>query len=224
MIITLDGPTASGKSTAARLLAHRLGFFYLSSGLLYRALAYILLRDYEYTLATIADPAIDTVKQILDPKRYKYLYDVEHNERIFFDEVNITCQLQDDRIGQGASIVSTNQQVRISIDEMQRTLAKDHNIVIDGRDAGSVVFPHAAHKFFLTASEAVRAQRWYERQKKQGDDVTIDEAYRFIRMRDARDTQRAHAPLIIPAGAHVIDSSHLSLDATQNTINAVLGF
>ena len=112
MIITIDGPTASGKSTVGRLVAKKLGYYYLYTGLLYRALAYLLLKDHGYTLDTIADSDLNIVDELIDPKRLVYRYDADDRERIFFDSSDITSHLKGDRIGQGASIVSTNSEIR----------------------------------------------------------------------------------------------------------------
>lgn len=211
MIITIDGPTASGKSTVGRLLAKELKYYYLYTGLLYRALAHVLMKDHGYTLATIADPEMQLVDKILDTKKFVYFYDPNDRERIAYDGVDITDQLQGDTIGHGASLVSTNQQVRNRLDELQRAIANDHDVVIDGRDAGSVVFPHAEYKFFLTASEDERAHRWHKQQLDRGIQTTVSDAREFIHSRDTRDSSREIAPLTIPIGAQTIDATNLNV-------------
>lgn len=218
MIITIDGPTASGKSTVGRLVAKKLGYYYLYTGLLYRALAYLLLKDHGYTLDTIADPDLALVDTLLDPKRLVYRYDADDRERIFFDGSDITSHLKGDRIGQGASIVSTNSEIREKLNALQRAIANDHNVVIDGRDSGSVVFPHAEHKFFLTASEDERAWRWKKQQEQRGEVVTLAQAKQFVNSRDARDSSRAIAPLKKPEGSAVIDGTQMSIDEVVERI------
>ncbi len=222
MIITIDGPTASGKSTVGRLLAKELDHYYLYTGMLYLGLAYLLMKDHGYTLDTVAHPDMKLVDHILDTKRFSYRYDASDRERIFFDGTDITSHLKGDTIGQGASIVSTNPEVRERLNTLQRAIANDHDVVIDGRDSGSVVFPHAENKFFLTASEDERARRWREQQEKRGESVSLEQAKAFISMRDNRDSQRKSAPLTIPQGAQVIDNSDLAIDETLNTIKKSL--
>ncbi len=214
MIITIDGPTASGKSTAGRKLAKQLGYYYLYTGLLYRGLAFILMRDHSYALDTIAYPDIKIVDEILSPKKFVYRYDAKNYERLFFHGTNITLHLKGDVIGQAASIVSTNIHVRNRLNLLQRTIANDHDVVIDGRDSGAIVFPHADKKFFLTASEIERASRWQELQRKRGVMITVEQAVEQVQMRDERDSSRKNAPLTIPKGAHIIDNSSLSSDQT----------
>ena len=223
MIITIDGPTASGKSSVGRLLAQELGAYYLYTGLLYRALAYILMKDYGYTLESIAVPNLADVQKVLDPKRFIYCYDDQQRERIFFDEVDITPFLKDSAtIDQAASIISTNNDVRNALNTMQREIANQQDVVIDGRDSGSVVFPHADYKIFLTASEKERAKRWQLQQEKKGNSVTFDQALSALKTRDERDAKRVHAPLIIPEGAKVIDNTGMSIDQTVMKILKII--
>lgn len=217
MIITIDGPTASGKSTIGRILAHRLGYYYIYSGLLYRALAYQLHREYGYTQATVGQPDHQLVQKIIQFMEYTYCGD--GNEKIFFEGEDITPYLKQGEIDQMASIVSTNHFVRGCIDAWQRSIADHHNVVIDGRDAGTVVFPHANYKFFLTARPQIRAERWRSQQKKQGNIVDFDHALDFITVRDERDSNRPNAPLKLAAGGIQIDNSDIDL---QETLNAML--
>jgi CMP/dCMP kinase len=222
MIITIDGPTASGKSTIGRLLAKDLKYYYLYTGLLYRALAHLLIKYYGYTLETIAHPDMKLVDQLLDTQKFVYFYEPTDRERIVYDGVDITDQLRGDKIGQGASLVSTNPQVRERLDLLQQAIANDHDVVIDGRDSGSVVFPHAEHKFFLTASEDERATRWQKQQMDRGIVTSFSDAQSFISSRDQRDSSRAIAPLTIPIGAQVIDATHLTVTQVLKKITSAL--
>lgn len=216
MIITIDGPTASGKSTIGRILAHKLGYYYIYSGLLYRALAYQLSKEYGYTQATVASPDHQLVQKIIE--RMEYIYCCDGYERIYFAGDDITPYLKQGEIDQMASIVSTNQFVRGCIDAWQRAIADHHNVVIDGRDAGTVVFPHADYKFFLTARPQIRAERWRSQQKKQGNIVDFDHALDFITVRDERDSNRANAPLKLATGGIQIDNSDIDLQETLDTM------
>lgn len=212
MTITIDGPTASGKSSVGRMLAKELGYYYIYSGLLYRALAYNLIHKYGYTEHTIDQPDFEYVKASI--KQMRYVYSSKGQEHIFLNEKEITYYLKDAMIDQAASIVSTNTFVRDQIDSWQRAIAHDHAVVIDGRDAGTVVFPHADYKFFLTARSQVRAERWRAQQKKCGNDVEFDEALDFITLRDERDSNREHAPLKLASGGIPIDNSDIGLKET----------
>lgn len=214
MIITIDGPTASGKSTIARMLAQELGYYYVCSGLLYRALAYLLINNYGYTESTVAHVDPQDIAACFDQDKFMYLYDAEYGERILFDNEDITPYLKDSFIDRITSITSVNEYVRHFVTIMQHAIKDDHDIVIDGRDTGSAVFPHADVKFFLTASLEVRAQRWLTDQNKHGHHFTLEQAMQKVADRDKRDMERAIAPLIIPNGGIVVDNSGLTLEQT----------
>ena len=212
MIITIDGPTASGKSTIARALAKRLGYFYVYSGLLYRALAYLLVNHFRYKKDDLCNPRGEDVVELIDPQRFYYQYDDQFKERIIFDGQDITPHLQERFIDQAASIVSINKYVRDWVTNLQRQIARDFSVVVDGRDAGTVVFPGADIKFYFTAKDEIRAERWRAEQQKLGNDFTQDEALQIIIERDKRDSERKLAPLTIPNDAIVVDNSDLSIE------------
>lgn len=214
MIITIDGPTASGKSTIARMLAQELGYYYVCSGLLYRALAYLLINHYGYTEQTVAHVDPKDIAACFDKDKFLYLYDAQHGERILFDNEDITPYLKDSFIDRITSITSVNEYVRHFVTILQHSLAQDHDIVIDGRDTGSAVFPHAEVRFFLTALLEIRAQRWLVDQNKHGHHFMLEQAMEKVADRDKRDMERTIAPLIIPNGGIVVDNSALTLEQT----------
>ncbi len=222
MIITIDGPTASGKSSVGRMLAKKLGYYYLYSGLLYRALAYLLKHEYGYDEENLTNPGADDIAQVLDSKRFVYCYSDKNPEQVFFDGRDITPELKDRSVDRAASILSTNLAVREYLNELQRAIAKQVDVVVDGRDSGSVVFAHADYKFFLTASEQERAKRWREQQEKLGNSMTLEQAVEFIKERDSRDSHREHAPLRVPQGAHSIDNTGMTLQETLELIRKFL--
>lgn len=215
MIITIDGPMASGKSTVARALAEILGFSHLNSGLIFRAAAYLLLAKSGYTLETIAHPHEEDVIRYLDPTRltYRFGHDQAH---VLFDGEDITPYLKQEPIDRLSSLMGSNGMVRSHIVPLLRAIADGANVVVDGRDTGSVIFPHAEHTFYLTASPDVRAKRWITDQQKLGHTYSLDQALAHIELRDSRDKKRAVAPLIIPVGAQVIDNSDKNLQETVN--------
>lgn len=214
MIITIDGPTASGKSSIARMLARDLSCYYLYSGLLYRALGYLLVRDYHYTIAQLAVPQLADVQAVLSFPSCLYLYDAYHGARIISHGQTITHYLKTPEVDRYAYIVSPHPHVRTEILQFQRNLAKQYTLIADGRDCGTVVFPHAEHKFFLTAHPEVRAHRWQQDQLRAGKEISFEASLAALTARDGHDTTREHSPLIAARDAHYIDNSELDLAQT----------
>lgn len=212
MIITIDGPSISGKTSIARMLAQQLHFDYLSSGLLFRGLAYILVHQFGYHESRLAEPKVSDIQAALARGNFEYRYSKEVGEQFFWHTKDITPLLTDQKIGNYASIMGTNRDVRSALAQLQHTLADNKDIVTDGRDAGSVIFPNAQIKFFLTASVQVRADRWQKNQKEIGREITKEQALQEITERDERDANRVIAPLRIPEQAIIIDSSALTKD------------
>lgn len=210
MIITIDGPVASGKSSAAKLLAKRLGFYYLQTGLLYRAVAYILL---EKQGKRVEDFYQLRAKDLTFTVDLSYAY-IQDDVCITYAGENITEFLSCASMDQPASLVSANAYVRQALLPIQRSVAAQYSLVADGRDCGSVVFPQAPYKFFVTASLEKRALRLYNDQKRQGEFQNLQEVMLAIKERDQRDMQRKVAPLHVPQGAIVIDNSEMTLQAT----------
>lgn len=223
MIITIDGPAASGKSTVARELAQKLHYYYLNSGMLYRALGYCLLNHSGLTIEHLKDCDIQTRNHCLATLHYDY--DVSNGTmKMIVDDKDVTPLLKQPLIDKAASLVGENKKARDFLLMTQRTIAHKHSdLVAEGRDAGSVVFPQAKIKFFLTAHQEVRALRWLNDQIKRGNKaVTFEEALHTIRERDERDTNRPHAPLGVYSDDIVIDNSHLSLEQTLALIVDVI--
>ena len=214
MIITIDGPAASGKSTAARKLAKELGFYYINTGLLYRAIAYLLINKCSYKENKLREPDPLDLNEYVDPDKLVYDFDKDYKEQIIFEGQNITPFLKTSFIDKGASLVSTNGLVRELLLEIQRVAAQKFNVVAEGRDTGSVVFPEADVKIFLSASLKVRAERWRKEQEKKGNTYSEQDAKNIIDDRDKRDKEREIAPLTIPDDAIFIDNSKLDIDQT----------
>jgi len=219
MVITIDGPTASGKSTVARLLAKKLGFYYLNTGYLYRAVAYLLINNCSYTDDNLKNPDPVDLEQYVDPNRLIYDYDENYKEKILFDGMDITPFLKTSFIDKSASIVSANKLVRELLLEVQRVAGKKFDLVAEGRDIGSVVFPDADVKIYLTASVNTRAERWRAEQLEKGNTFSFEEAVNIVKDRDKRDREREISPLIIPDDAIVIDDTDLDI---QQTLEKVL--
>jgi cytidylate kinase len=196
MIITIDGPVASGKSTVARSLAKRLGYLYLNTGLMFRAAAYLLyVKDVSLNLSDL---------------RYRYTPDA--GAQMFYKESNITPLLKTAEMDQLASQAATLPEVRKALLLYQQKLAQENNVIAEGRDTGTVVFPQANYKFFITARPEVRAERWRKFQSSNGKDYDVEVSLESIKERDLRDTERQIAPLCIPEDAQVIDTSDMTVE------------
>lgn len=220
MIITIDGPTASGKSTVARLLAHKLSYYYLGSGLLFRALAHVLAPIIEFDqkkLTLLTDAVVDQLM-----KRITYCYSDKAGAQLLVDDKDITKELKGAESDYWASIIATHETVRNALLEIQRLIGAQNNLVIDGRDCGTVVFPNADYKFFLTASLETRAQRWLLEQKQKNTNYTLEESIVLIQERDQRDSQRTLSPLQPAADAYIIDNSQLTAEQTVDQLLKVL--
>jgi cytidylate kinase len=193
-VIAIDGPAASGKSSVARELARQLGFVYVNSGAMYRAFTWHVLREH----VDLSDAA--RIAQLIDSARI--VCDLAGNEaRILIDGENPADFLRDDRVNKGVSLVSSVSRVREVLVEKMRCYANEHDLVMEGRDIGSVVFPNTPFKFYIDASPEVRLQR-------RAAEGLRDE----IAARDRADSSRRASPLIIAEDAVVIDSSHLTIE------------
>ncbi len=212
MIITIDGPVASGKSSVAKVIGNRLGLFYLNTGLLYRAVAYILIHEFRKKISLdvpfdVREQAIGFVDEIV----YEFISGQPH---VIFKGKDITAFLSDASLDQAASIVSACKIVRDKLLPVQQNIGKKYSIIADGRDCGTVVFPNADYKFFLTASVDARVKRVLSDSKRKVQDTSYDKVKSEIEARDARDWQRAIAPLRKADDAVVIDSSNLNFEQT----------
>jgi CMP/dCMP kinase len=214
MIITIDGPTASGKSTLAcmlvqKLSSKRISIYYLNTGLVYRALSYILINIFNYSLEKINTPSLEHIEKVLVDLSYRYcagqIFITYKNNNIAIAELKTAY------IDQVSSIIGTIQGVRDALLLWQRSFAMDHDLVADGRDCGTVVFPQAEYKFFITASLEERARRWQLDELSRGKNYVFEESKRQVAMRDERDMHRSIAPLVVPENAYIIDTTHMTL-------------
>ncbi len=212
-IIAIDGPAGAGKSTVARRVAESLGFLLLDTGALYRAVALaaqrgkVSVRDAERAGALAEDLARRGAIR-LEPNR------------VSLDGEDVSRAIRTPEIGMDASTVSAHPAVRKALLDMQRRAGDDGGIVAEGRDIGTVVFPNAEHKFFLTASPEVRAQRRYDELVAKGQSATLEETLAEVKRRDEQDTTRVVAPLKPAADATLLDSSTLAIDAVVDAILA----
>ncbi len=202
-VITIDGPTASGKGTVAARVAQALGWHVLDSGALYRltALACVQRQIGLHEIGKIADAAAGL--------------DVRFTvDGILMHGVDVTADIRQEAIGELASRVAVLEPVRTALLGRQREFRQAPGLVADGRDMGTVVFPDAQLKVFLVASARARAERRVKQLIEKGFSANIDEISRDLEARDARDAKRTHAPLLPAADAHELDSSSLDVDQT----------
>ncbi len=212
MIITIDGPCGSGKSTAAQNVARVLDIFYLNTGMLYRALAHLIFFDdrSKYFHKSISECS-DLTMQFLESLPH-IVYSYENGEaKIFIEGVDVTRHLFGD-VAQYASQISSIPVIRDFLLDVQRDVAKNNSVISDGRDCGSVIFPAAEFKFYLYATLDVRACRRMTDPKVQTKHMTFEQVCQDLTIRDERDKNRAISPLKIPVGAISIDSSAMSID------------
>jgi len=211
-VVTLDGPTSSGKGTISRTVAARLGWHLLDSGALYRLVA---LRGQQLGLEPDNIQGHATAAAGLEAD----FGAVQDEERIWLAGEDVTAEVRTAAAGMGASRVAAWPAVREALLDRQRRFAREPGLVADGRDMGTVVFPYAALKVFLTASPDERARRRYKQLKDKGSGVSLAALSREIAERDLKDSTRAVAPLRPAPDAHVIDSTHLSI---QDVVEQVL--
>jgi cytidylate kinase len=204
-VIAIDGPSASGKGTIASRVADTLDFHYLESGALYRLIALEALRT-----GVVSEPALAQLAQDL-PVRF-------HNERIILKDQDVTDAIRTEEVGVRASEVARLASVRRALLSRQRAFRQAPGLVADGRDMGTVVFPDATLKVFLTATPEVRAERRYKQLKEKGIDANLRALSRDLLERDARDANRPVAPLVPAADSQVLDSSALSIDVVAGRI------
>ena len=200
-IVTIDGPSGSGKGTIAQLLARTLGWHFLDSGALYRLLG--LAAERRGLASTQTAPLAALARSL----RVEFV-----GERVFLDGEDVSGAIRTEQAGNAASKVAAVAEVRAALLEWQRACARDPGLVADGRDMGSVVFPDAPLKVFLTAEPEERARRRYKQLKEKGIDVNLADLVEEIRERDERDRNRPVAPLKPPDGALELDSTGLSVD------------
>jgi len=199
-VVAIDGPAASGKSSVARELARQLGFIYVNSGAVYRAITWYLLEK------GIGAEDSSRIAQALESAAITGCIQ-DSESRILVDNVDPANHLRDDRVNESVSRVSKLPLVRQIVGQKLHERARNHDLVVEGRDIGSVVFPETPYKFYVDASPEVRLRRRAAQGER--DEIT---------MRDQADFSRSVSPLIIAKDAHVIDTSHLTIEAVVNEI------
>lgn len=215
MIIAIDGPAGVGKSTVAKLLAARLGYLYLDTGALYRAVAWNALRrgidpaDQEQVAASLSDLSIQMLFR-------------NGSMRVSVNDADVTGELRTPEVSAAASVVSAIPAVREWLLPVQRRIGERGSVVAEGRDIGTRIFPSASVKFFLEADPAVRAERRHHELVAAGHSGPMEKTYQDLSGRDERDRNRAVAPLVPAADARLIDTSSLRIDEVVEQMLAVV--
>ncbi len=207
LVITIDGPAGVGKSTAAKLLAKRLSLRYLDTGATYRTLAYAALRQQidlndRVRLARLGQRLPITLEPL-----------PSGGVRVLLNGEDVTRRIRTERVTEAAAVLAQYPVVRRALVSLQRRLARSHSVVAEGRDTGSVVFPHATHKFFLTANTSIRARRRQEELRGiQGHAPSATQIAHKLRERDRLDRTRRVGPLVKPSDAVIVNTSALGVD------------
>lgn len=211
--IAIDGPAGAGKSTIAKAVAKSLGYYYVDTGALYRGLAFGLMQK---GVPFADEKAVE--KEILNVD-VELLYE-NGVQKVFCNGKDCSALIRTSEIGEGASVISQYASVREKLLDLQRNVARQHSCVMDGRDIGSVVLPHANKKFYLTASPEVRARRRTLEFREKGEPANYENILEEVKKRDERDMNRAVAPLKQVEDAIFIDSSDLNIEEVVDRILA----
>lgn len=209
--IAVDGPAGAGKSTIAKEVAKELGFVYIDTGAMYRALAYNCINN------NIDKNDEESVVKACEKCDVKIQY-IDSVQNIFLNGENVSSLIRTPEVGDMASAISVYRKVREKMVDLQRNLAQSTSVIMDGRDIGSVVLPNATVKIYLDAQVHVRAVRRYEELKAKGMDADLNEIEEQVKERDYRDMHRDNSPLVCVEDAKVIDSSYMSVSEVKNEI------
>ena len=214
MIIAIDGPAGSGKSTTSKLVAKKLGISHLDTGSMYRAITVHFIKN-SYTLDDID---ISFVMDSIDLE----ISNSSGEQSVFLNGEDVTGMLRSNEVSKLVSSVSSIKEVRQKMVHIQRRVSENKSVVIDGRDIGTVVFPDAEYKFFITASIESRAQRRFDELKDSDSSVALDQIQEEIENRDHFDSTRENSPLRKAEDAIIVDTTHLDISGQVNMILEII--
>lgn len=214
--VAIDGPAGAGKSTIARRLAGELGFRYVDTGAIYRTVAYFM------DLWGVSPKDVDGVNRYIDELTVGIEYDDEGVQHMIMNGMDVTGDIRTPEISQKASLISAHAVVRDVLLDMQRNMAEEYDVVMDGRDIGSVVLPKATVKIFLTASPEVRAKRRYQELLEKGQKASYEQVLKDVQQRDYQDTHRDIAPLKMCRDSVKVDTSEMDLEQSVAAIRKIV--
>ena len=214
--IAIDGPAGAGKSTIARRLAQELGYCYVDTGAIYRTVAYF------FDLWGVSPKDIDGITRYIDELTIGIEWDDEGVQHMIMNGMDVTKDIRTQEISQKASLVSAHAIVRDMLLDMQREVAETHNVIMDGRDIGTVVLPKATVKIFLTASPEVRARRRTDELIAKGQKANYEQILKEIQQRDYQDTHREVAPLKLARDSVKLDTSELDIDGVIAAMKEII--
>ena len=215
--IAVDGPAGAGKSTIARRLAREMGYRYVDTGAIYRTVAYFM------DLWGVSPKDTDGVTRYIDELTVNIEYDDEGVQHMIMNGMDVTDDIRTPEISQKASLIAAQPVVREALLDMQRETARQYDVVMDGRDIGSVVLPKATVKIFLTASAEVRAHRRCKELQEKGQKVDYNQILKDIRQRDYQDTHRDIAPLKMTRDSVKLDTSDMTVDEVIAAMKKIIG-
>lgn len=214
--VAIDGPAGAGKSTIARRLAGELGYRYVDTGAIYRTVAYFM------DLWGVSPKDVDGVNRYIDELTVGIEYDAEGVQHMLMNGMDVTADIRTQDISQKASLISAHAVVRDVLLDMQREMAERYDVVMDGRDIGSVVLPRATVKIFLTASPEVRAMRRYKELLEKGQKAKYEQVLKEVQQRDYQDTHREIAPLKMCRDSVKVDTSEMTLEESVAAIRKII--
>ena len=214
--VAIDGPAGAGKSTIARQLAGELGFRYVDTGAIYRTVAYFM------DLWGVSPKDVDGVNRYIDELTVGISYDDDGMQHMLMNGMDVTGDIRTQDISQKASLISAHACVREMLLDMQREAANRYNVIMDGRDIGTVVLPKATVKIFLTASPEVRAKRRCQELTAKGQKANYETILKEIQQRDYQDTHREIAPLKMARDSIKVDTSEMSIDEVVSAIREII--
>ena len=215
--IAIDGPAGAGKSTIAKRLAKELGYQYVDTGAIYRTVAYF------FDLWGVSVKDVDGVERYIDELTIGIEYDEDGLQHMIMNGMDVTGDIRTQDISQKASLVSAHAVVRDVLLDMQRDVAKEYNVIMDGRDIGTLVLPKADVKIFLTASAEVRAKRRTDELIAKGQKANYETILKEIQQRDYQDTHREIAPLKMARDSIKVDTSEMDIDGVVAAIREIIG-
>ncbi len=214
--IAIDGPAGAGKSTIARRLAKELGYVYVDTGAIYRTVAYF------FDTWGISPKDIDGITRYIDELNIDIWYDEDGLQHMYMNNIDVTDDIRTPEISQKASLISAHAIVRDMLLDMQREVAEQFNVVMDGRDIGTVVLPNATVKIFLTASAEVRARRRTDELLAKGKKVSYEQVLKDIQQRDYQDTHREVAPLKMCRDSVKLDTSDMDIEQVLQEMKNII--